>query len=128
MPAPKVPPNPFQDPAVRAAARRNLNIPLGNRVIVSVDGGGMRGILALQLLKKVEEIAGAPVYQLLGGASRDSIRTYNTCYDHVYDFNAQAGKLAEDLLESGIRAMKIWPFDRAALRNRGQFLTKADLL
>jgi len=76
MPAPKAPPNPFQDPAVRATARRNLNIPLGNRVIVSVDGGGMRGILALQLLKKVEEIAGAPVHQwadMVAGTSTGAI-------------------------------------------------------
>jgi galactonate dehydratase len=56
-----------------------------------------------------------------------AIHTYNTCYDHVYDFNTDAGKLAVDLLDSGIAAMKIWPFDRAALRNRGQFLTADDL-
>ena len=31
--------------------------------------------------------------------------------------------LAEDLLESGIRAMKIWPFDPAAQATRGQSIT-----
>ena len=31
--------------------------------------------------------AGQPIYQLLGGKSRDRVRTYNTCYDHLYDFN-----------------------------------------
>jgi hypothetical protein len=72
----KTPPNPVQDPAVRAAARKNLKIPSGNRVIVSVDGGGMRGILSLQLLKKIEEIAGAPVHawaDMVAGTSTGAI-------------------------------------------------------
>src|SRR5688572_12783366 len=68
-----------------------------------------------------------PVYQLLGGKSRESIRTYNTCYDHVWDFNEDADKLARDLLGQGIRAMKIWPFDSTALRNRGQYITPGEL-
>ena len=68
-----------------------------------------------------------PIYQLLGGRCRDRIRTYNTCYDHVHDFNRDADKLARDLLEQGIGAMKIWPFDTTALRNGGQFITSAEL-
>jgi galactonate dehydratase len=67
------------------------------------------------------------VYQLLGGKSRETIRTYNTCYDHVYDFNTDADKLARDLLGQGIRAMKIWPFDATALKNGGQFITPREL-
>lgn len=92
-------------------------------------GAEMRAISAVDiaLWDLVGKAAGEPVWRLLGGKSRDRIRTYNTCYDHVYDFNSDAGKLAEDLLASGIRAMKIWPFDRAALRNRGQYLTREDM-
>lgn len=41
-------------------AYTNLQIPLDNRIIISLDGGGMRGILTLQLLKKMEEVAGLP--------------------------------------------------------------------
>jgi galactonate dehydratase len=70
---------------------------------------------------------GQPVYQLLGGKSRDRIRTYNTCYDHLFDFNTQAGQLARSLVDQGIRAMKIWPFDDTALKNGGQFITPSEL-
>jgi len=64
---------------------------------------------------------GAPIYQLLGGASRQSIPTYNTCYDRV-DFLTEPVQLARELLESGIRAMKIWPFDSLARVSGGQYI------
>ena len=92
-------------------------------------GAEMRAISAVDiaLWDLAGKAAGEPIWRLLGGKCRERIRTYNTCYDDAWDFNTHAGRLAEDLLRSGIRAMKIWPFDRAALRNRGQFLTLEDL-
>jgi len=48
----------------RAEAFKKLNIDLKDRVILSLDGGGMRGILTIQLLKKIEEIAGIKCYEL----------------------------------------------------------------
>jgi L-alanine-DL-glutamate epimerase-like enolase superfamily enzyme len=63
-----------------------------------------------------------PVYQLLGGPSRQFIRTYNTCYDRI-DFLSEPVRLAASLIESGIRAMKIWPFDPVAKETRGQYIT-----
>jgi L-alanine-DL-glutamate epimerase-like enolase superfamily enzyme len=89
----------------------------------------MRAISAVDiaLWDLLGKITGQPVYQLLGGKSREQIRIYNTCYDHVYDFNQEAGKLARDLLAMGVRAMKIWPFDATALQNQGQFITPAQL-
>jgi len=92
-------------------------------------GAEMRAISAMDLAlwDLAGKAAGQPVWRMLGGRCRERIRTYNTCYDHVYDFNRDAGALASDLLESGIRAMKIWPFDAAGLRNRGQYLTREDL-
>jgi uncharacterized protein len=51
-------------PEARRNAFEKLNIDLNDRVILALDGGGMRGILTIQLLKKLEEIAGIPCYDL----------------------------------------------------------------
>ncbi|WMT89190.1 mandelate racemase/muconate lactonizing enzyme family protein [Pelagibacterium sp. H642] len=96
---------------------------------------------------------GVPVSVALGGKSRDSIRTYNTCagYRYVRDARAQAvanwglgestpgpyedlnaflnraDDLAHSLLEQGITGMKIWPFDIAAERTHGLVISAAEL-
>lgn len=95
---------------------------------------------------------GQPVWQLLGGRVRESIRTYNTCAGYQYvrnnqgqqtgnwglggqggpyeDLNAfltDAGTLAESLLDSGISGMKIWPFDAYAEQSHGAAITPAQL-
>lgn len=96
--------------------------------------------------------ANQPVAQLLGGFSRPSIRTYNTCagadyikkatgqttanyalaggardYDDLNAFLNRADELAQSLLDEGITAMKIWPFDVAAEKTRGQYISADDL-
>ncbi|MFZ9485479.1 MAG: mandelate racemase/muconate lactonizing enzyme family protein [Alphaproteobacteria bacterium] len=94
--------------------------------------------------------AGMPVWQLLGGLTRESIRTYNTCAGYAYNasggrreigagdapagpyddqvaFERDAGELAQGLLAEGITAMKIWPFDRFAVRSGGNFISSADI-
>jgi hypothetical protein len=56
----------------QATAYKNLNIRTydtpdgltGDRLLLCLDGGGIRGILTVQLLKKVEDIAGIPCHQL----------------------------------------------------------------
>jgi L-alanine-DL-glutamate epimerase-like enolase superfamily enzyme len=100
------------------------------------------------------KMTGQPLYQLLGGQSRDAIPTYNTCAGYTYirsqegqrsdnfglgnesspgpyeDLDAfliRADELAQSLLDQGIRAMKIWPFDFAAERSMGNDITPAEL-
>jgi L-alanine-DL-glutamate epimerase-like enolase superfamily enzyme len=95
---------------------------------------------------------GVPVSIALGGRSRDSVRTYNTCagYRYVRDARAQAvanwgmgesqgpyedldaflnraDELAHSLLEQGITGMKIWPFDVAAERTGGLDISADEL-
>jgi len=94
-----------------------------------------------------------PIYQLLGGLSRDRVRTYNTCagyryvrarpswgtddwgtggnaegpYEDLDAFLTDAGALAESLLSEGITGMKIWPFDHAAEASGGYYISNAEL-
>jgi len=96
---------------------------------------------------------GVPVSVALGGKSRDTIRTYNTCagYSYIRDARAQsvdnwgldarspgpyedldaflnrADELAHSLLEEGITGMKIWPFDIAAERTHGLDISAQEL-
>ncbi|MEM8811423.1 MAG: mandelate racemase/muconate lactonizing enzyme family protein [Pseudomonadota bacterium] len=96
--------------------------------------------------------ADRPVWDLLGGRCRESVRAYNTCagsryvrgvqgqrsanwgignedgrYEDLDAFLSDAGALAEDLLSEGISAMKIWPFDRYAEENGGQWISPDQL-
>ena len=94
---------------------------------------------------------GIPVHEALGGASRPSIRAYNTCagysyntsgtwrrdigaqdaaqgpYDDQIAFMRDSGALAESLLSEGYAAMKIWPFDIYAAASGGHMISLADL-
>jgi galactonate dehydratase len=64
------------------------------------------------------QYTGQPIYNLLGGRNRDRVPIYNTCvsYGAFQDYHiwreGRSGELAQDLLRSGIKAMKIWPFDQ----------------
>lgn len=74
------------------------------------------------------QISGQPIYQLLGGKSRDAIRVYNTCGGEPgLDFRVNPVEYAHSLLEDGITAMKIWPFDTLAVASGGHFISAADL-
>jgi len=115
-------------------------------------GAEMRGNSAfdIALWDIFGKATGQPIAQLLGGFTRRSIRTYNTCassdyiksatgqavsnwgvsgdsYDDLNGFLHHAGDLAQSLLEEGITAMKIWPFDMAAEKTRGQHISPEDL-
>jgi galactonate dehydratase len=94
-----------------------------------------------------------PLYQMLGGASRPAIRTYNTCagyryirdarqqtsqnwgldtqaagpYEDLDAFLHRADELALSLLDEGIDAMKIWPFDMYAEASDGWHISGPEL-
>ena len=91
-------------------------------------GAEMRAISAIDtaLWDLKGKVLGVPVYELLGGATRDKIRTYNTCYDHI-SFLDEPVRLAESLLDSGITGMKIWPFDPIAKETGGNYITPAQI-
>jgi galactonate dehydratase len=79
-------------------------------------GAEMRALSAIDiaLWDIFGKVTNQPIYQLLGGKCRDQIPVYNTCVSHgKYNdremFLENPGKLAEDLLKDGIKAMKIWP-------------------
>lgn len=93
-------------------------------------GTEMRVLSALDLAlwDLLGKSLGVPVYRLIGGKSNPRVRIYNTCFPHKYDFNKEPEKIMQELIDSyGIRAIKIWPFDRAAHRNRRQYITEQDI-
>ena len=125
----------------------------------SSSGAETRGNSAIDiaLWDLFGKVTNQPLYQLLGGASRESIRTYNTCagYRYVREFPRQEvnnwglpeetaesaegpyedldaflnrpGELAENLLSEGITGMKIWPFDPYAEKSSGHYISDEDL-
>ncbi len=85
-------------------------------------GAEMRAISAIDiaLWDIAGQNAGQPIYNLLGGRNRERVPVYNTCvgYGKYPDYSAwmegRTGELAVSLLDQGIKAMKIWPFDQFA--------------
>jgi galactonate dehydratase len=96
-----------------------------------VTGGAeMRALSAIDLAlwDLLGKSLNLPVYRLLGGKSNPEVRLYNTCFAHKYDFEKEPEKIMRELSSRyGIKAIKIWPFDRAALRNQHEYVTSADL-
>ncbi len=139
-----------QDPGRIDRIARDLVGYLGFRSTGAETRGNSAVDIALwDLLGKA---LGRPVVDLLGGRTRDWIRTYNTCagthyvrkanaqrvenwgigeraaeYDDLTVFLHRADELALSLLEEGITAMKIWPFDIAAEKTHGTYIAPGDL-
>ena len=99
--------------------------------------------------------AGLPVAELLGGPVRRSVPIYNTCagygyvsqesrqrmanwglpaadaegrpYEDLDAFLHRPGELAASLLDEGVTAMKVWPFDSAAESSGGTRITPSQM-
>jgi L-alanine-DL-glutamate epimerase-like enolase superfamily enzyme len=131
---------------IEAIHREMLNLPMAQ----ASTGVEYRAASAIDiaLWDLFGKVCGLPVHQMLGGLCRDRQRVYNTCagyryvrshnikpvsnwnreeaqgpYEDLEGFMNDADRVAESLLEAGISAMKIWPFDPAAIENDGLFIT-----
>ena len=139
-----------QDPLAIESRNRDITGYLGWRGSgVETRGNSAVDIALWDIFGKA---ANMPIHTALGGKSRDSIRIYNTCagyqyvrsatnqttanwglgkkqgpYEDLEGFLNNAGELAQSLLSEGITAMKIWPFDIAAEKSHGQYISNADL-
>ncbi len=143
-----------QDPLAIEARNRDITGYLGWRGSgVETRGNSAVDIALWDIFGKA---ANMPVHTALGGKSRDSIRIYNTCagyqyvrstvnqstanwglqgakssasgpYEDLEGFLHRADEVAESLLSEGITGMKIWPFDIAAEKSHGQYISNEDL-
>jgi galactonate dehydratase len=120
------------------------------------SGAEMRAASAVDiaLWDLLGKTLGQPLHDLLGGRSRDQIRTYNTCAGERYvrgrraqavanwglsepgadgrheDLDAflhSPAELARSLLDEGTTGMKIWPFDPHAEATLGHDISTAEL-
>jgi patatin-like phospholipase/acyl hydrolase len=94
----------------RAAAFKALNIEPTKRLILCLDGGGMRGILTIQLLKQLEQTAGIPCYELFDMVS-------GTSTGAIIAGLITSGKSAEEI-ESLYESLVTQVFDKRFLGNR----------
>jgi galactonate dehydratase len=137
------------------AIERHSRQLLQNYVGFKSTGAEMRAASAfdIALWDLFGQVTGQPVYQLLGGRCRDTIRAYNTCagyryvrakpvqrtenwglghspagpYEDLDAFLTRADELAESLIAEGYTGMKIWPFDFAAEASNGTDIPTVDL-
>jgi galactonate dehydratase len=137
------------------AIERHSRQLLQNYVGFKSTGAEIRAVSAfdIALWDLFGQVTGQPVYQLLGGRCRDTIRAYNTCagyryvrakpvqrtenwglghspagpYEDLDAFLTRADELAESLIAEGYTGMKIWPFDFAAEASNGTDISTVDL-
>ncbi|MCC6861251.1 MAG: mandelate racemase/muconate lactonizing enzyme family protein [Bryobacterales bacterium] len=85
----------------------------------NAGGADMRILSAINMaqLDILGQASGLPLYRLLGGKTRQSVRVYNTTTDYWAINEMKMGpdtlKITRFLLDRGITAMKLYPFSAA---------------
>ena len=100
----------------------------------NVSGGAeIRALSAINIAQWdiLGQKSGLPVYQLLGGSINKQIRVYNT-YTNSRSINGwtledDMEKIARFLVDQGIKAIKFCPFDKAAERSNGEYISKKEI-
>ncbi len=140
--------NEHADNLINWTANRYIGYPTRS---VEYRGNSAIDIALWDLKAKASNLS---VVDMLGGLSRDSIPVYNTCAADGYNWKANSlsrsgsksvddknkklyddlelqilnsGELAQSLLDDGISAMKIWPFDEFAFPTKGQTISLDNL-
>ncbi len=98
-------------------------------------GAEMRALSAINIAQWdiMGQVCKMPLYQLLGGSSNRKIRVYDTYTNGIsraingWTLENDMEKIAKFLVAEGIKAIKFCPFDKAASRNRGEYISKNDI-
>jgi galactonate dehydratase len=140
--------NEHADNLVNWTANRYIGFPTRS---VEFRGNSAIDIALWDLKSKASNLS---LVDMLGGLCRDNIPIYNTCAAEGYNWKSNSlsrssqenrpndktlpkddlqlqasnpGELAQSLLDEGISAMKIWPFDEFAFLTKGQRISYNDL-
>lgn len=141
-----------RDPCAIEEHNRTLRGYLGHQAAGAESRG--RSAIDIALWDLLGQTTGQPLHALLGGRVRASVPIYNTCagysyvrrrpeqsvdnwglsengpggrYEDLDAFLHRADELALSLLDMGVTAMKIWPFDPYAEASGGTWISTGDL-
>ena len=94
----------------------------------NAGGADMRMLSAVNMAQMdiLGQASGLPLYRLLGGKTRSRVKVYNTTTDYWAIDNTKMGpdtaKIVSFLLDRGITAMKIYPFN-----TKGPYITASEI-